>query len=175
MGVNGMGYLMLAYWALNGFFGLLGASHRLDIDEEGRPVYILGFLPEWMGFVGFAVFIVLFLAHILVPFLEPAEIQVNQTIRGGNITLVARWIRPWGGGFATPGWWLTFYWVLAGLGPVGFYWAGWHATDALAAAVELPRFVTLPEPPPVKLPRLPKRGDGVSAARILGLEVRRDE
>ena len=185
--MGSMEYLMLAYWALNGFFGLLGISHRLDVDEDGQPVYILGFLPAWLGFVGLVVFVVLFLAHILVPFLEPAELNVTQHFavgrNGGNVTLVARWVRPWGGGFAAPGWWLTFYFVVAGLGPVGFYWAGWHITDALAAVVELPRFITLPEPPKVRVnlprvevkPHLPGRGDGVSATKLLGLEVRKDE
>ena len=168
-------------WSVNLFFLLLGVGHRLDVDEEGRPSYVLGFLPVWAGFVLLAAVVVVLLAHVLVPVLEPAELNVTQSFRlgrtGGNVTIAARWVRPWGGGFdwgmlvSTPA-----YIFAVGVGAPAFYWLGWHLADRVEE--------WLPEPPrfhldaSVLLPQRRRRENisrvarPVSAAHVLGLEVR---
>ena len=126
--MNGLTYVIYGYYALAGFFMLLGVSHRADETKDG-PTYIFPWMFSWAGFAGLAAIVALLLAHFLVPVLTFPTLNVTQRIVNGSVSIRAHWYYPEGGGFADAGWWVFFYAVLGGLGPLTAYWAGWHLAD----------------------------------------------
>ena len=171
--MDGLTYVIYGYYALAAFFAFLGISHRADETEDG-PTYVFPFMFPWLGFAGLAAIVALLLAHFLVPVLTFPTLNVTQRIVNGSVSIQAHWYYPEGGGFADAGWWVLFYAVLGGLGPLAGYWLGWHAADFALQHMPHPVFTIDREVIRQYLrPRVSERGDGadftpVSLATVIG-------